>query len=291
MRRVIVTGAGGPAGGSLVQQLRLRGHAVLGLDSVSRGSADFAIDPIPAALEPVFASQLFSTAQRWGADLIIPTVTEELIVPQLHEPQRNWAIAIAPLAAVQIANDKWLTVQALQAQGIAVPHSALAGGDEVSPTWLAMPDDVSLLSKPRLGRGARGVRVHENGQGARDSGQDRIVQELVTGTEYVVDLFVDPNTRDIRATVAMRKTKLAQGIVGNGISVERLSPDTALDVVDLACRAVRAIGLTGPADIDVRRRADGQAVVLEINARFGAHSAHAPEVLDGVLDAYALAVH
>ena len=36
----------------------------------------------------------------------------------------------------------------------------------------------------------------------------------------------------------------------------------------------------------MRRRADGVPVVLEINARFGANSAHAPEVLDRLLDEY-----
>jgi carbamoyl-phosphate synthase large subunit len=46
---------------------------------------------------------------------------------------------------------------------------------------------------------------------------------------------------------------------------------------------VRSLDLVGPVDIDVRRRADGRPVVLEVNARFGANSAWAPEVLDAVL--------
>ena len=33
----------------------------------------------------------------------------------------------------------------------------------------------------------------------------------------------------------------------------------------------------------LRRRADGVPVVLEVNARFGANSAHAPELLDAAL--------
>jgi carbamoylphosphate synthase large subunit len=41
--------------------------------------------------------------------------------------------------------------------------------------------------------------------------------------------------------------------------------------------------LTGPVDLDVRRGVDGEPVVLEINARFGANSSHAPEVLDALL--------
>jgi carbamoyl-phosphate synthase large subunit len=51
----------------------------------------------------------------------------------------------------------------------------------------------------------------------------------------------------------------------------------------VALAACQAIGLRGPADVDVRRRADGTPVVLEINARFGANLTHAPEVLDALL--------
>ena len=53
----------------------------------------------------------------------------------------------------------------------------------------------------------------------------------------------------------------------------------------MALAAVRALGLTGPVDVDVRRLVDGRPVVLEVNARFGANSAAAPELLDAVLAA------
>jgi carbamoylphosphate synthase large subunit len=42
--------------------------------------------------------------------------------------------------------------------------------------------------------------------------------------------------------------------------------------------------LQGPADVDIRCGADGVPAVLEINARFGANSAYAPEIVDALLD-------
>jgi carbamoyl-phosphate synthase large subunit len=54
----------------------------------------------------------------------------------------------------------------------------------------------------------------------------------------------------------------------------------------LAISAAEALGFVGPLDIDIRRRADGTPVVLEINARFGANIAQAPRVLDAVLAAF-----
>ena len=45
----------------------------------------------------------------------------------------------------------------------------------------------------------------------------------------------------------------------------------------------RGVRGAGSARIDVRRLADGTPVVLEVNARFGAVSESAPELLDAVL--------
>ena len=55
------------------------------------------------------------------------------------------------------------------------------------------------------------------------------------------------------------------------------------EISGLALAAVEALGLTGPVDLDIRRMPDGTPVVLEINARFGANSAAAPELLSAVL--------
>ena len=71
--------------------------------------------------------------------------------------------------------------------------------------------------------------------------------------------------------------------MGNAAAVERLPDDAEPDVVALALRTVEALGLVGPVDMDVRRSGDGTPVVLEVNSRFGALSAHAPEVLEDVL--------
>jgi carbamoyl-phosphate synthase large subunit len=56
------------------------------------------------------------------------------------------------------------------------------------------------------------------------------------------------------------------------------------DIAELALDAAEAIGLSGPIDMDIRRRWDGTAVVLDVNARFGANIAYAPEVLDAALE-------
>lgn len=135
------------------------------------------------------------------------------------------------------------------------------------------------MSKPRVGRGGRGVtvRTHENGDCRL--ADTHILQEFVPGIEYAPNLYLaDDPDRDV--VVVLEKTALAHGAVGNALQVDRVE---APDVADVTLAAARTLGLRGPADIDVRRRSDGTPVVLEVNARFGANSAHAPEVLDALL--------
>jgi carbamoylphosphate synthase large subunit len=111
-------------------------------------------------------------------------------------------------------------------------------------------------------------------------GDGYILQEFAAGTDFAPNIHLG---RDGKAVVVvLEKTELKEGIVGNAKSVRRVD---APDVADLAAAAARAVGLSGPLDIDIRRRSDGIPVVLEINARFGANIRYAPEVLEAVLHA------
>jgi carbamoyl-phosphate synthase large subunit len=254
VRRVVVTGVGGPAGRSIRRQLRLRGIDTVGVDLVPR---DDDTVRVPAAHDPAFPRVLLDIAKLTRADLVIPTVSEELPpLARLRDPR----IVVAPEDAVTVADDKWLTVQRLTAVGVSVPRSCL-GGDHVHG---------HVVSKPRIGRGGRGFVIHHDTPPAPDDG--RIVQELLTGPEYVVNLYLtDDPACDVIGV-------LAKDGGTHGIRVTR-----APDVAALAWSAAAAIGLRGPVDVDVRRHADGRPAVLDVNARFGAHSALTPGVLDALL--------
>ncbi|MFK3981591.1 ATP-grasp domain-containing protein [Micromonospora sp. NPDC050397] len=279
MPRLLVTGAAGPAGRALLAALVNRGVTAVGVDMAPGGCGPDGIESVPAATDESFLPELLAVAARHRVDLIVPTVTEELpvLAPLAARANRPWVL-VGTAEAVAIADDKWRTAQVLAGAGVAVPRSVLPGVLTAPALrgYLGTP----YLSKPRHGRGGRGVRVHDGTEGP-PPGSDDVLQEFVPGTEYAVDLFTDPHGR-VEALVVLRKTTLARGRVGNGLRVTR---DHCPDVADLARSAVRAIGLTGPADLDIRRRRDGSPVVLEVNARFGAHSGEAPEVLDALLDA------
>jgi len=275
--RVLVTGVGGPAGRSLSVQLMKRGHAVVGVDMAPVVLDGIEFHFVPPASDPDFVPALSALREREGVDLVVPTVTEELVVIAAVRQEITVPVVVGEAAAVTVADDKLLTCRHLSVAGVAVPRFAL-------PSEVLELDDVTavlglpFISKPRRGRGGRGTAVHEKATLASFD-DSTILQEFIPGVEYAPNLYLAADPRD-DVVVVLEKTELAHGVIGNAIAVRRVVAD---DVAAVAHAAGRAIGLTGPVDLDVRRRADGTPVVLEINARFGANSAQAPEVLDALL--------
>ncbi|MGJ9623975.1 hypothetical protein ACRQGP_02050 [Actinotignum sp. GS-2025b] len=301
--RVLVTGASGPAGSSLLTQLGERGIPVLGVDMAPRPHPDgLRILQCPPATAPDFVSALAAICEEYSIDLLIPTVDEELSVlaPLRTALLHRARIAVAPTAAVAIAADKWLTHRVAESSGLAVPRSLEAPTlTEEGAYWLGFP----YVVRPRVARGGRGVRLETTFPPATPLRDTEMVSAFLPGTEYCAQLYL-PAPGSVRrdgavngagsgarggarrrpTVVVLEKTSLASGQHGNATGVRRVE---APDVAELALAAARAVGLSGAADVDILRDTQGRPALIEINARFGAHSAHAPELLDALLEAYA----
>lgn len=273
-----VTGVGGPAGRAAAAFLREHGVATAVAD-VRPLEEEPGLVRLPLATEPGFFRALQRELEARETRLLVPTVTEELaLVAREREALRaaGCAVFISPAEAAEIASDKWLTVQALERAGVGVPRS-LSGQDRAFVIdALGFP----LLSKPRRGRGGRGVQIHEGPEDFPVASADRVYQEFLPGEEFDVNLFAEPGGRPA-AVVVLRKTALRDGRVGNASAVERVHE---ADVAALAAATSRALRLEGPIDIDVRRARDGRPLVLEVNARIGANVRSADEVLEAMLE-------
>ena len=288
MLTILLTGVGGPAGQSLARLLIHRGYQVIGVDMREVEPDGYSFGLVPPARDPLFLPRLQEIAQFHQVGLLIPTVTEEL--PVIAE---GWQCCSAipsvgsSLKAVQIANDKYLTMQCLSASEVPVPRYAL-------PSEVHSAEEVEYrigwpcISKPRQGRGGRGValRIRADWPALAALGDDQILQEFAPGIDYAPNVFIGTGTFQSFAVV-LEKTELKEGIVGNARSVRRIDdPQCRDDIAAVAIAAAKAAGLVGPQDVDIRRLPDGRPVVLEINARFGANIASAPEVLDATLKSF-----
>jgi carbamoyl-phosphate synthase large subunit len=83
----------------------------------------------------------------------------------------------------------------------------------------------------------------------------------VTGREFTADTLVDRDGDLLIAVPRWRdETKAGISVKGTTFASEA--------VTDMAARALRAVGLTGPANVQGFVSADGEVTVVEINPRF-----------------------
>jgi len=150
---VLVTGAGGPAGVSVIQALRALGHATVGADASADAVGIRLADAggvLPRAEDADYASALCTLAAEHGVTSLIPTVAEELVA--LHDC--SGVLSAAGIAywlpsprAVVSCTDKWLFHQAATAAGTAYPRRR-SDDEGVTGPWVI---------KPRHGRGSRDI--------------------------------------------------------------------------------------------------------------------------------------
>lgn len=297
MTTVLVTGAGGPAGASLGHQLADRhdrgGHpyTTVGVDLAALPSGSFTrTATVAAAAEAAYAPSMLAAVREARPDLVVPTVQDEL--PQVAALAELLAgagsagarVVVAGARASALAADKLLTMWTLERAGVAVPAYAAASDLPDTEAALALTGGTAVV-KPRVSRGGRGVTVVERAAdldwGATDASW--LVQAFVGGPEYAPQVYRSPVT-GTSTVVVLAKTVLKEGRVGNAAAAERVPDGTQPEVAALAVAAVEALDLVGPVDMDVRLDESGRPFVLEVNGRFGALSAHAPELLDRVLD-------
>ena len=278
--RIVVTGVGGPAGIGATRYLKRKGYSVIGTDMryITTEADQFYV--IPAADHPDFILVLRKIVSENKASLLIPTVSEELPMIAMDKSEitsTGCHVIIASYVAIETANDKLLTAQCLAQRNIAVPRSLDGSfGHQDVMAALGFP----LIAKPRISRGGRGVVVINTAKDlVREQRKAIVYQKYIPGQEFDVNLYIDQRGK-LKSCVVLAKTLLKDGLVGNALAVERAQRQ---DVAELGLRACEAIGLTGPADIDIRIDADGTPKLLEINARLGANILSAEEIIEDLL--------
>ncbi|MGO4229918.1 hypothetical protein AB4Y72_13715 [Arthrobacter sp. YAF34] len=295
--RILVTGVASAAGRTVAAQLAARGVPCLGSDAradtrqAGDGPAVAAVRLLPAT-DPDMVLDLRRLVDREAINVIIPTLSVELPVLAAARAGfgRDVRIIVGDPAAVALANDRLLTAWALQAAGIPVPRFAVPGDLAAAPASLA---DLNgpVVVKPRIFKGTRAVHLLAGTAAVswKNMAPGQLVQEFIPGADYVALVFGTP-ARNAMAPLAvvLEKTKTPYGRAGSDEVSRRVPAGEAGDVRKLGLAAVRALGLTGPVQVQIRRRADGTPVVLGVCATLGENSTWAPELLDAVLATFML---
>jgi carbamoyl-phosphate synthase large subunit len=258
---VMVTGAGGPAGVSVIQALRKGGHRTVGVDASPEAVGIRLADcggTLPRADDPRFGSALCALGQEHGVTAVIPSVAEELVTLAAASPVLD-AAGIAHWFpepdAVESCTDKWRFHQAVIAAGLPVPPTALGTADGVPGPWVV---------KPRHGRGSRDIHLTDDPTSiARLVAEvpDAMVQHCLTGREFTIDVLAGRDGVLVAAVPRWRNETKA------GISVRgETFGDDAL--VHGAGSLMGALGLTGPANVQGFIDESGTFAFTEVNPRF-----------------------
>lgn len=238
--------------------------------------------PEPAETGPAFVAWALDYCRRHGVDVFIPG--REMLAVARAETRFAAAgvrVMVSPAAVVALLGDKRTTYAAAPALGMAVPrwHPATtvrevsAAYEELSAAGLR------VCVKPAVDHGAHGFRVIDGDADAASSllappGPEvtlerllallaraepfapLVVSELLEGAEWSVDCV---SGGDGRPLVVVPRGK-------SGLPWTReLSQEP--DVAAIARRAVEGWGLRWLSNVQVRRRASGEPVLLEVNTR------------------------
>lgn len=217
---------------------------------------------VPRCDDPGYIDRLAEIVRSEGIGLIVPTIDPELGV--LADAKDEFAelgarVHVSPPAVVKIASDKLLTIEALSAAGVPVPETwplEDAGRINGRAVW-------PMLIKPRWGSASRGVGIVLNPNDLpKQTAEPIVIQELLKGPEYTVNMFVDSRGH-LRSVVPHRRLRVRAGEVEKG-RTERVAE---FDV--LAQRILAAIpDARGALCFQLIADAAGTKV-FEINARFG----------------------
>ena len=246
---------------SALQSLGLPG-AVIVADVDPRSPAVHVADRaygVPLSSAPGYLDEIRDICANERVRLIVPTIDDELPIFAAARDAflaDGVILACSPLASNVICNDKFLTCEHLRRAG--VPAARTFRGGEL-PENVAPP----LFITPRSGRGGVGafpVRSPRELEFFLEYVADPVVQELLDGPEYTIDVLCGFDGRPL-SIVPRERVVIRAGVIDRGRTVNHQR------LIEIARDACRAIEFWGPLNIQCRMRGT-EPVIFEINPRF-----------------------
>ena len=214
---------------------------------------------VPLIADPDYVPALVELCERHGVGAVLPLT--DLDIEVLADARESGLLpALVPSSAVaRAAYDKYEAHLLLQRLSLPSPPTVLSEADLDAL-------DYPVMVKPRRGSGARSIHL------ARDAAQARffidyvqeptMVQRAMNGPELSIDCLGDLEGRCLNAIPrTMLESRGGESIKGEVIHDGEL--------IELGRRAMEALGVCGPATIQVFRDPDAGLGITDVNTRFG----------------------
>jgi exosortase/archaeosortase family protein len=262
-RLIAVTGAGGPAGVAVIQALQAAGDEVLALDANPDGVGlrlAGRAATLPRADQPGYAQSLLTILAEHRPLALLCTVAEEYhalaaLAADLDQlGVRTW---LPDPASAEACLDKIAFATALHAAGVPHPATAWTAGTAglVPGPWVV---------KPARGRGSRDVILVDEPADlphAFFTVPGAIVQTRLDGREFTADALVARDGRLVACVPRWRDE------TRGGISV-RGTTFASDAVTETVAATLRAVGHSGPANVQGFVADSGAVTIVEVNPRF-----------------------
>ncbi|EQB18525.1 ATP-grasp domain-containing protein [Novosphingobium lindaniclasticum] len=218
---------------------------------------------VPRCTAPDYVERLLDHCAREKIDLLVPTIDTELdVLSRARErfAQAGTMVHVSAPETIDVVRDKERTISVLAAAGVPVPRTARIEDVRADPSGWAFP----LFAKPVGGSASRGIGVLHSAADIRDDyPEPMLVQELLRGPEYTINMYLDARGR-MRSAIPHLRISTRAGEVEKGRTVR-----DARMIAIAADIAAALEGAEGVLCFQLIDDPDRGPRVFEINARFG----------------------
>lgn len=263
MKRLLVTGAGGPAGINALKLLSALPEEVevfgTDIDPMAAGQffcQEFALTARCDDRE-AYRSSMLELIKRWNIDTVLPTVSEELVMVREALKEANVIIVLSAQETIERCHDKREFYRFVEA---AAPQlmGEWSTADKVS--WEAE----TYFLKPAFGRGSRGCRLIGVAELAllakQPDAASWIVMEPLPGKEWTVDAYIDATGTPVYI-VPRERLQMSGGISSKGKTVHET------EVIERTKALLAILPCRGPVCVQFKQDAKGEPKLLEMNPR------------------------
>lgn len=220
-----------------------------------------AAELVPRVDDPHYIDRLLDICDRHQIDLLIPLIDTELNLLSFHEQQfrdRGVTVLISSATVNDICHSKKKTGLFFQTIGVTTPKVYRL--DEVEDR------DFPVIIKPDKGSASVGVYQIKNRAELNffaNYVEDPIIQELISGEEYTIDVLVNFQGKAI-SIVPRSRIETRAGETSKGTTVKNSA------LIAAAKYIVESLpGAIGCITVQCFLQPDGEIVSIEINPRFG----------------------
>jgi carbamoyl-phosphate synthase large subunit len=246
-------------------ELGIKGR-IIAIDAMPHSPAGQLADAyyvVPPCTDSGFVAEVLDLCKREDVNLIVPTIDPELPVyarAKNEFSKKGTHVVISSAETVAICSDKVQTHSWLVSQGFPTPRQAtpevVLGNPQEWPS--------RLILKPKNGSASIGIRVVTTINELEAYRADGlVVQELVSGAEHTINVFVDREGH-CRCAVPHLRMEVRAGEVSKGCTVK----DQRL--IGLASKIAETLpGAYGALNVQCFLTPSGDLQIIEMNARFG----------------------